>query len=105
VASVASADGTRIFYEVAGGGTPLILSSATFSTHRHWVEAQETLSRRLRVVTWDYRGHGRSEAPEAEGRYSLARLLDDLRAVHEAAAGGSPAVLGGLSLGGTISLS
>jgi pimeloyl-ACP methyl ester carboxylesterase len=105
VTSVESADGTKIFYRVAGEGTPLILSAASFSTHRHWVEAQATLSRRLKVVTWDYRGHGRSEAPEADERYSLAKTLEDLRAVHAAAAGDEPAVLGGLSLGGTVSLS
>jgi pimeloyl-ACP methyl ester carboxylesterase len=105
VAFVTSTDGTRIFYRVAGEGTPLILSAASFSTHLHWVEAQAALSRRLRVVTWDYRGHGRSDAPAAEPRYSLAAMLEDLRAVHGAAAGDAPAVLGGLSLGGLVSLS
>jgi pimeloyl-ACP methyl ester carboxylesterase len=102
---VESSDGTQIFYEVAGKGAPLILCAASFSTHRHWVEAQATLSRRLRVVTWDYRGHGRSEAPEADDRYSLAQCVEDLRAVHAAAAGDEPAVVGGLSMGGLMGLS
>ena len=104
MAFIESSDGTRIFYEAAGEGPPLLLCPASFSTHLHWVEAQATLSRRLTVATWDYRGHGRSEAPEADDRYSLEKMVEDLRAVHAAVAGDEPAVVGGLSMGGLLSL-
>ena len=56
-------------------------------------------------MTWDYRGHGRSDAPEDPDRYSLDLVVEDLGAVHEAAAGGVPAFVGGLSIGGLVSLS
>ena len=105
MAFIESSDGTRIFYEAAGEGPPLLLCPASFSTHLHWVEAQATLSRRLAVATWDYRGHGRSEAPEADDRYSLEKMVEDLRAVHAAVAGDEPAVVGGLSMGGLLALS
>jgi 3-oxoadipate enol-lactonase len=61
-------DGARIFYRAAGDGPPLLISNASFSTHRHWLAQQERLSRRLRVVVWDYRGHGLSDAPDDPAR-------------------------------------
>jgi pimeloyl-ACP methyl ester carboxylesterase len=57
-----------------------------------------------RVVLWDYRGHGESEAPEDPSAYFLEQVLDDMDRVLEWAAPGRPAVLGGLSFGGLASL-
>ena len=102
--TVRASDGARIFYRVVGSGTPLILCTASFSTHLHWAGQEPELGRDHRLVSWDYRGHGRSDAPAPE-QFSLAQIVDDLRAVHEAACGDEPAVVGGLSIGGLISLS
>lgn len=99
-----SPDGTRIFYRASGRGAPLLLSSAAFCTHAHWAEQERVLGERLRVVSWDYRGHGLSEAPDSSDAYTFERVIEDLAAVHEAAAGAEPAVLGGLSIGGLVSL-
>lgn len=104
MATAIASDGAKIFYRAVGEGVPLLLCSASFSTHQHWSHQEEALSRHFRVVTWDYRGHGLSEAPVEESRYSLAQVCDDLRAVHEAAAGSEPAFAGGLSIGGLICL-
>lgn len=98
-------DGARLAYRVAGSGDPLLLSTASFATQLHWRNVAPALARRFRVVTWDYRGHGRSEAPADPDRYSLDQVVEDLRAVHDAAADGKPALVGGLSIGGLISLS
>jgi pimeloyl-ACP methyl ester carboxylesterase len=103
--SVQASDGAEICYRAVGEGTPLILSTASFSSLLHWSGQEQALSRRYRLVTWDYRGHGHSEAPVEPERYSLAQVVDDLRAVHDAAAGGEPAFVGGLSIGGLVSLS
>ncbi len=56
------------------------------------------------VVTWDMRGHGRSEAPP--GLYTREDALDDLGAVVDAAmaVAAGPALLVGHSLGGYFSL-
>jgi pimeloyl-ACP methyl ester carboxylesterase len=97
-------DGTPIFYRVHGSGVPLILSSAAFSTHAHWESQQEDLGDRLRVIAWDYRGHGRSGVPKSRDGWEFDRVIDDLAAVHDAAAAGEPAVMGGLSVGGLISI-
>lgn len=102
---VESSDGAKIFWTAEGAGPPLLLSSASFSTHLHWSGQVAALARFARVVTWDYRGHGLSDAPEEPGRYSLAQVVEDLRHVHDAAAGGEPAYVAGLSVGGIVSLS
>jgi pimeloyl-ACP methyl ester carboxylesterase len=104
VAIARAPDGTEIFYCAIGKGVPLLLSAASFSTHRHWASQAEDLGRDLRVVTWDYRGHGRSGAPASLEQYTFERVVEDLDAVHEAACGYQPTVLGGLSIGGLVSL-
>ena len=100
-----ASDGARIFYEARGDGEPLLLSTASFCTHRHWEHQAEELASHFRLVVWDYRGHGRSDAPEDDARYSLAQVTDDLRCVHAEVAGDEPAWVGGLSIGGLVSLS
>ncbi len=99
-----ASDGAEIYYEAHGEGTPLLICNASFSTHLHWRAQVERLSRSFRFVIWDYRGHGRSDVPLEAERYSLAQVIDDLRVVHEAAAGDVPAFVAGLSVGGLITL-
>lgn len=98
-------DGAKIYYRLQGEGLPLLLCNASFATHAHWSAVEGPLARRLRVVSWDYRGHGRSEAPLDKDRYSLAQVVADLGAVHRAAVENAPALVGGLSLGGLVALS
>jgi pimeloyl-ACP methyl ester carboxylesterase len=102
---VRSSDGAQIYFEALGEGPPLILCNASFSTHAHWTGQTEALARRFRVVTWDYRGHGLSDAPREPERYSLAQIVEDLRAVHSAAAADVPAFVSGLSVGGLVTMS
>jgi pimeloyl-ACP methyl ester carboxylesterase len=102
---VEASDGAKIFWRASGEGIPLLLSCASFSTHAHWAGQEAALARFARVVSWDYRGHGLSDAPEEPGRYTLAQVVDDLGRVHRAAAGDRPAIAAGLSVGGIVSLS
>ena len=105
---VESRDGTRIHYRVEGAehdpGCGLLLCHPSFSCDVLWDRVRGTLAERRRVVTWDYRGHGRSEAPHDPERYSLEAMLLDLEAVHAVALDGRPCHLGGLSFGGTLAL-
>jgi pimeloyl-ACP methyl ester carboxylesterase len=105
VAFVEASDGAKIFWQATGSGPVLLLSTASFSTHAHWAGQVDALARFARVVTWDYRGHGSSDAPAEAERYTLAQVVDDLRRVHAAAAGDEPAFAAGLSVGGLVSLS
>ena len=105
MARVQTADGYEVYAEAHGDGVPLVLSCGLCTTHENWRPQVEPLvAAGLRVVLWDYRGHGKSDAPEAPDAYSLERVIDDLGRVLEWAAPGVPAIAGGLSFGGLASL-
>lgn len=58
-----------------------------------------------RLILWDMRGHGRSSYPDEQAVYSEAHTVDDMAAILDRVIGPSvPAVVGGLSLGGYMSL-
>lgn len=100
-----AADGVRLYAEVHGRGLPVLLSCAYCTTHETFRPQVGPLVRAgARVVLWDYRGHGRSQAPADADAYSMDRVVDDLGRVLDAAAPDAPALLGGLSFGGLASL-
>lgn len=97
----ASADGTRIYYEAHGRGSPLVLAYGIGGNVDLWDVNRPALAARHRLILWEPRGHPRSESPEDPARYSFAHWVADLRAVldHLRLA---RAHVGGLSLGGGI---
>jgi pimeloyl-ACP methyl ester carboxylesterase len=99
-----SRDGTRLAWQAQGAGEPLILMAPTLCTRAHWAGVAPALAERAHAIAWDWRGHGESGAPADPAAYTLGRVLEDLEAVHLAAACGAPAWLGGLSLGGLVAL-
>lgn len=96
-------DGVRIFYEAAGDGPPVLLSHGYSATSRMWQGQVEALAPRYRVITWDMRGHGQSDSPDDPACYSEAHTVADMAAILDAL-GIDRAVIGGLSLGGYMSL-
>ena len=102
---VSASDGVRLWAEAHGAGPAVALSPALLSTHESWrPQVAPLVAAGFRVVLWDYRGHGRCDAPDDPAAYSLARVVLDLGCVLDALAPGAPAVLGGLSFGGLASL-
>jgi pimeloyl-ACP methyl ester carboxylesterase len=91
-----------IYYEAHGSGPALLLSHAYAASHKMWDPQIEPLSANYMVITWDMRGHGRSDSPEDEAEYSEEKTVEDMRLIL-AAEGVSRAVIGGLSLGGYMS--
>ncbi len=82
----------------------LLLSHGWSLTHDTWYYQKKALSGEFRVIVWDMRGTGRSDAP-ADWDYSMEAVTDDLAAVFDAAdAGRHPAgcVLAGHSVGAMI---
>jgi pimeloyl-ACP methyl ester carboxylesterase len=68
-----------------------------------WRGQIEAFSRDFQLVLWDMRGHGQSDYPADEGAYSEAATVADMAAVLDAV-GARQAIVGGLSLGGYMSL-
>jgi len=95
--------GVAIHYDIEGEGPVLLLSHGYSATGEMWRDQVEALKDRFRVVTWDMRGHGRSDYPDEPAAYSEALTVGDMAALLDAASV-ERAVLGGLSLGGYMSL-
>ncbi len=96
-------DGVRIFYEAAGEGPPVLLSHGYSATSRMWQGQVEALAPQYRIITWDMRGHGQSDSPDDPALYSEAHTVADMAAILDIL-GIERAVIGGLSLGGYMSL-
>src|SRR5664279_987807 len=96
-------DGVKIHYEVHGSGPALLLTHGYSSTSAMWRGQIEALSQRHRLVLWDMRGHGQSDYPLDDAAYSEALTVADMAALLDAV-GAETAIVGGLSLGGYMSL-
>jgi pimeloyl-ACP methyl ester carboxylesterase len=68
-----------------------------------WRDQIEALAARYTVVVWDMRGHGQSDYPGEQAAYSEAHTVADMAALLDAV-GAERAIIGGLSLGGYMSL-
>src|SRR4051812_32668099 len=98
-----SRDGVNIHYEVHGSGPALLLTHGYSSTSAMWHGQVAALSRHHKLVLWDMRGHGRSDYPADSVAYSEALTVADMAALLDEV-GASTAIVGGLSLGGYMSL-
>ena len=96
-------DGVGIYYEVHGDGPPLLLTHGYSSTSAMWHGQVDALATDHQLILWDMRGHGQSDYPDDPKAYSEAHTADDMAAVLDAV-GAERAVIGGLSLGGYMSL-
>src|SRR5437899_10511864 len=96
-------DGLEIYYEVHGSGPTLLLTHGYSSTSQMWQGQIEALSKHHQLVLWDMRGHGRSDYPSAPSAYSEALTVADMAALLDEV-GAPKAIVGGLSLGGYMSL-
>ena len=97
----AQTNGIETFYEVHGKeGMPwLVLSHSLACSTRMWDEQIAAFKERYRILAYDTRGHGSSQAPA--GAYTLEQLADDLKALLDRV-GISRAHYCGLSMGGMI---
>src|SRR2546426_10880790 len=89
--------GIRMFCEETGGGEPLILIMGFGGDHLAWAFQVRALAEHYRVVTFDNRGAGQSDAPEPP--YTIRTMADDT-AGPLAALGIERAHVGGVCLGG-----
>lgn len=96
-------DGVNVYYEDHGSGPAILLSHGYSSTSHMWEGQVAALSASHRVITWDMRGHGKTDSPDDQAAYSEEASVDDMAAILDEC-GVEQAVIGGLSLGGYMSL-
>lgn len=92
-------EGTKIYWDERGAGQPLLLIMGLASTSDMWYRLVPTLSAHYRIILFDNRGVGRSDAPP--GPYSITAMASDAALVMDAAGVSSAHVLG-FSMGGFI---
>lgn len=99
-------DGVTLAYQVHNPdapGLPLLLTHGFGATSGMWNPNIDALSVDRPVIVWDQRGHGSSDAPDDMERYTEQISVADMAAILDAV-GAQRAVLGGMSLGGYLSL-
>src|SRR5215470_17969608 len=92
-------DGTRIYWEEQGAGDPVVLIMGLGYTHEMWHRLAPALAKQYRVISFDNRGVGQTDAPP--GPYSMQAMAADTVAVMDAAGCGRAHVFG-ISMGGMI---
>jgi len=96
-------NGIDLWYKDGGRGPALLLSHGYSATGAMWAPQRPVLESAWRLITWDMRGHGQTESPADPARYSEELTVADMRALLRHL-GVERAVVGGLSLGGYMSL-
>lgn len=100
---IKAVDGTRLHAEVFGPehGQPIVFAHGITCAIGVWGNQIADLASDYRVIAYDHRGHGKSEAPRGRHKYNLDFLAADLDAVLSATLRpGERAVLAGHSMGG-----
>lgn len=99
--SLVNVNGVELYYEQIGEGERVALTHGAWTDGRAWQDVAERLTDRFELVTWDRRGHSRSQDGIGPGSYledahDLAALIEHL--------GGEPVHLVGNSSGGKVVL-
>jgi len=92
---IAEVNGTKLYYEVAGSGTAIVLIHGNGGDCRHWDYQFESFAQNYKVIRYDVRGFGKSALPVLDENYSYH---DDLKALLQHL-GVSKAHICGLSMG------
>ena len=94
-------NGIGINYVIEGKGPWLVMSHSLACDLSMWDEQAVLLKKQFRVLRFDTRGHGASDAPI--GAYSLDMLSEDLRGLLDGLKVENPHFIG-LSMGGMIGM-
>jgi pimeloyl-ACP methyl ester carboxylesterase len=101
VMATANVNGVELYYEVTGTGPRLVLTHGSWTDGSGWAPSVPRLAERFEVVTWDRRGHSRSE--DGDGSGSRAEDAADLAGLIEHLDGSMVHVVGN-SYGGIVTL-
>ena len=98
---IVTEDGVGLAVTDDGAGPALMLVHGFGGTKEDFSDQVDQLARNHRVITVDLRGHGESDGPEDEARYSLDRFAADLGVVADGL-GLARFMLLGHSMGGMV---
>ena len=93
-------NGTTMYCEVHGHGTPIVFVHDAMVDHRMWHAQVSAFSGRNRVIVYDLRGHGKT-GPTQQSSYTVPLMTEDLLGLIDALNLHRP-VLCGCSFGGMI---
>ena len=96
-------DGTRLYVEEAGKGTPIVFVHEFGGNYDAWEPQMTFFARRHRCVTFAARGYPPSDIPEDVGSYSQAIAVSDILAVMDHLKVDKAHIVG-LSMGGFATL-
>lgn len=95
-------NGVQLTYQQAGEGEPVVLIHGWTMSQELWRQQVPALAKSHRVITYDLRGHGRSEKPAA-GPYDLPTFAKDLERLL-AGLGVERTALVGWSMGASVAV-
>ena len=81
---ISAKDGTRLYYEEAGRGTPVVFVHEFAGDYRTWEPQMRHFSRSHRCVTYSQRGYPPSDVPEKGEQYLQNVFRDDVMALLDA---------------------
>jgi pimeloyl-ACP methyl ester carboxylesterase len=81
---IGARDGTRLYYEEAGSGTPVVFVHEYAGDWRSWEPQMRHFSRLHRCVTFSQRGYPPSDIPKEASRYGQDIARDDVLALMDA---------------------
>lgn len=96
-------DGTKLYYEETGSGTPVIFVHEFAGDLRSWEPQVRHFGHRHRAIAYNARGYPPSDVPERPSSYGQVRAADDILAVLDHL-GIDRAHVVGLSMGGFATL-
>ena len=73
-----SFDGTEIYYEVRGQGEPLIFVYGIACLMNHWHYQIDYFAKKYQVITFDLRGHHKSEYPKDPKNANIESVATDI---------------------------
>lgn len=81
---ISAGDGTRLYYEEAGQGTPIVFVHEYAGDWRTWEPQMRFFSRAHRCVTFSQRGYPPSDVPTDGAKYGQDIARDDVIALMDA---------------------
>jgi len=77
-------NGTHLYYEILGKGSPLFLLHGTGGSHRYFLPHISTLSDEFQLIFYDQRGTGLSDGRLELDTISIDQFVEDLEALRVA---------------------